>query len=146
MLQQAVSLLLDEVSLLLDEAAKMHAGRIGHGVAGVISGKNGQEPREAFQVLISKACTARRSRRSWPSRRPCSTVVQVLPEARPDVLVSDWVCWNRTASTSSGRCAIKAMTCWCTDSFRISFARGATCEGRLTTVRGEPAPSLCGRK
>lgn len=40
-------------SLLLDEAAKMHASRIFvDGVAGVVGGTNGQEPREAFQVLI----------------------------------------------------------------------------------------------
>lgn len=40
-------------SLLLDEAAEMGARRIFvDGVAGVIGGVNGQEPREAFQVLV----------------------------------------------------------------------------------------------
>ena len=40
-------------SLLLDEAAKMQARRIFvDGVAGVIGGTNGQEPREVFQVLV----------------------------------------------------------------------------------------------
>ena len=40
-------------SLLLDEAAKMGARRIFvDGVASVIGGVNGQEPREAFQVLV----------------------------------------------------------------------------------------------
>jgi circadian clock protein KaiC len=40
-------------SLLLDEAAKMGARRIFvDGVAGVVGGVTGQEPREAFQVLV----------------------------------------------------------------------------------------------
>jgi hypothetical protein len=53
-------------SLLLDEAAKTGARRIFvDGVAGVIEGVSGQEPRDAFHVLVEGLQRDRRRRSPW---------------------------------------------------------------------------------